>query len=152
MLSLIAKAGAFVHVFSKSSQNWTVRLRSLGCFSLPAHWLFQLGVVHQCHFAILDWISLIFWVNPPPCNSGTWRLVSVGPFVKMNTPPKINMEPGNEWKWWFPIGISFSTGPFSGSMFVLGGVDSLSTVTGSGVDPTDNINQNKWHTSTLLKH
>ena len=27
------------------------------------------------------------------------------------------------WKWWFPIGISFSKGPpFSGSMFVLGGV------------------------------
>ena len=26
------------------------------------------------------------------------------------------------WKWWFPIGISFSMGPFSGSMFVLGGV------------------------------
>ncbi len=26
------------------------------------------------------------------------------------------------WKWWLPIGISFSKGPFSGSMFVLGGV------------------------------
>ena len=26
------------------------------------------------------------------------------------------------WKWWFPIGISFSKGPFSGSMFVLGDV------------------------------
>ena len=26
------------------------------------------------------------------------------------------------WKWWFPIGIPFSKGPFSGSMFVLGGV------------------------------
>ena len=26
------------------------------------------------------------------------------------------------WKWWFPIGVSFSKGPFSGSMFVLGGV------------------------------
>ena len=24
------------------------------------------------------------------------------------------------WKWWFPIGMSFSKGPFSGSMFVLG--------------------------------
>ena len=33
------------------------------------------------------------------------------------------------WKWWFPIGISFSMGPFSGSMFVLGGV------TGSHHDP-----------------
>ena len=37
----------------------------------------------------------------------------------LNTPPKINMEPGNGG---FPVGISFSKGPFSGSMFVLGGV------------------------------
>ena len=35
------------------------------------------------------------------------------------TPQKINMEPGNGG---FPVGISFSKGPFSGSMFVLGGV------------------------------
>ena len=27
------------------------------------------------------------------------------------------------WKLWFPIGISFSKGPFSGSMFVLGSVN-----------------------------
>ena len=38
------------------------------------------------------------------------------------TPPKINMEPGNDGFQMFPIGISFSKGPFSGSMFVLGGV------------------------------
>ena len=42
----------------------------------------------------------------------------------VDTPPKINMEPGT-WKWWFPIGISFSKGPFSGSMFVLGGVPEI---------------------------
>ena len=37
----------------------------------------------------------------------------------LNTPPKINMEPGNDG---FQIGISFSKDPFSGSMFVLGSV------------------------------
>ena len=40
----------------------------------------------------------------------------------LHTPPKINMEPGNDG---FPIGISFSKGPFSGSMFVFGGVSLL---------------------------
>ncbi len=32
------------------------------------------------------------------------------------------------WKWWFPIGISFSKGPFSGSMFVFGGVIILTVI------------------------
>ena len=36
-----------------------------------------------------------------------------------NTPQKINMEPGNDG---FKFGITFSKGPFSSSMFVLGGV------------------------------
>ena len=39
--------------------------------------------------------------------------------ILVDTPWKINMEPGNDG---FQIGISFSKGPFSGSMFVLGSV------------------------------
>ena len=35
-------------------------------------------------------------------------------------PPKLNIE---TWKWWFPTGISFSRGWFSGSMLKFRGVD-----------------------------
>ena len=35
------------------------------------------------------------------------------------TPPKFNIAPE---KWWFPVGISFSSGLFSGAMLVSGRV------------------------------
>ena len=47
------------------------------------------------------------------------RWASLAGFPQKVHPQKLT---AGTWKWWFPIGISFSKGPFSGSMFVLGGV------------------------------
>ena len=55
--------------------------------------------------------------------SGKGALQKVGSSSGSVYTPKIQH---GTWKWWFPIGISFSKGPFSGSMFVLGGVYFLS--------------------------
>ncbi len=49
------------------------------------------------------------------------------------------MEDHGTWKWWFPIGISFSKGPFSGSMFVLGGVTLESLDIQANTEPSGSV-------------
>ena len=64
---------------------------------------------------------------------------------QLDTPLKFNI---GTCTWWFPRGISFSRGPFSGSMFVLGGVAAVWVPT---IDPKyRDISADLRHDATSL--
>ncbi len=76
--------------------------------------------MHVCmhsHVWMTIWVETCVASMEQEKKNGTWKL-------KQNETNNLHPQKltAGTWKWWFPIGISFSKGPFSGSMFVLGGV------------------------------
>ena len=82
---------------------------------------------HHCGKMYNNWCALSSYALTWAWCIGLHRGPVWWPKKSLNYTPEIQL---GTWKWWFPIGISYSRVPFSGSMLVSGSVSPESTWVG----------------------